>query len=204
MGRSFAIRVAASWHASAGHARVSTPARDWVRESINPLLRARIPATGRLAEIDRLDLFSPTTRHKLDKAAHRAAARLGTPIGLVTIVLDGAREFTGRHGFAGWVARAGGPPVEWSVCATMVGTPEPHLVPDVATDVDQRHHSMVAHDSLGSYAGVPLITSCGEVLGSYCVASALLRTYTHADVATLQVLASEIITDLEQDQSAST
>jgi GAF domain-containing protein len=181
VGRSFAIRVAAFRHASAEYAGVSAPTWDWARESMNLLLRTRMPSTGRLAEIDRLDLFSATSRKKLDRAAHKAAARVGTPIGLVTVVLDGAQEFAGSHGLTGWVAHAGGTPVEWSFCATMVRTREPYLVPDAAADVIQRYNPMVAHDGLGSYAGVPLITSRGEVLGSCCVASDQPRHYTDTE-----------------------
>jgi len=202
IGRSFAIRVAAFRDIAAQDAGTNAPTWDWARESMNLLLRTRMPAPDRMAEIDRLDVFSGASRQQLDRAAQKAAERLGTSVGLVSIVLDGAQQFAGSHGLTGWMERSGGTPVEWSFCATMVRTAQPYLVPDTSTDVIQRYNPLVAHDGVGSYAGAPLITSKGEVLGSCCVISSEAREYSEQDVAMLQTLADEIVAELERAHPA--
>jgi GAF domain-containing protein len=200
VGRSFAIRVAAFRDISAQAGPTNAPTWDWARESMNLLLRTRMPAPDRMAEIVRLDVFSQSSRQQLDRAAQKAAERLGTPVGLVSIVLDGAQQFAGSHGLTGWMEQSGGTPVEWSFCATMVRTAEPYLVPDTSSDVIQRYNPLVAHDGIGSYAGAPLITSKGEVLGSCCVISGEAREYSEQDVAVLRALADEIVAELERDR----
>ena len=68
----------------------------------------------RLAEIADLDLFSAQAQSRLDEFARQAAARFDLPIGLVTVVLDGAQCFAGKYGVAEWMNETQGTPVEWT------------------------------------------------------------------------------------------
>ena len=199
-GRSLVIRVA-SYRALADLDGGALPA-DWARRSIESLLRSRLPDPARSAAIDELDLFRPETRRRLDAAATRAATRLGTAVGLVTVILDGAQAFAGSHGLGGWLQQAGGTPVEWALCATTVRTREPLVIPDAAADPLHRTNPLVEKDHLASYAGVPLITSGGHVVGGLCVIDGAAHAFTDADVAELQVLADALVAEIEQDNGA--
>ena len=91
------------------------------------------PATAeeaRLEEIAALRLTAPDAGEALQAFAERAAMRLGTEVGLVTIVLDQAQYFVGAHGLTGWMAEARGTPVEWSFCAHAVRSRLPFIVED--------------------------------------------------------------------------
>ena len=151
----------------------------------------------RLAEIADLDVFTAEATARLDEYARRAAQRLGTPIGLVTIVLDGAQVLVGRHGLTGWLATAPGTPVEWSFCAQTVRTREPYVVPDASVDAVQQHNPLVTVDSISAYAGTPLVTSRGHVVGAHCVIGTAPREFTAAELEQLAEMAEEVVAEIE-------
>jgi GAF domain-containing protein len=138
-------------------------------------------------------------RVELNQAAARIAQRLGTAIGFVNIVLDGAQCYVGRYGGDHtWSAAAGGVPIEWSYCATSVRTLEPLVLPDITVDVVHRLNPTAVQDGVRAYAGAPLLTSNGEVLGNCCVIDVVSRDFTDADVAVLQEEAAAVVADLER------
>ena len=151
----------------------------------------------RLAEIADLDLFSERVQARLDEFARRAAERFDLPTGLVTVVLDAAQCFAGRYGVAGWMVQAQGTPVEWSFCATSVRTRREYVVPDARTDASQKDNPLVTVDGIGCYAGVPLITSRGHVVGNYCVLGTGPRPFTPEDVAELGRMAEDVVAEIE-------
>jgi GAF domain-containing protein len=152
----------------------------------------------RLAEIADLDPFAADTGPLLDEFARRAAERCGVRVGLVTIVLDGAQVLAGRHGLTGWLAAAPGTPVEWSFCATTVRTGRPYVVPDATVDATQQDNPLVTEDGVVAYAGAPLVTSRGHVLGACCVVGDEPRRFSAAELEDLRVMATEVVAVLEQ------
>ncbi len=195
-GRALAIRVA-TYRALSTHETTALPT-DWARRSMESLLRGRVPDTARMAEILDLDLFSDAARARLDRAARRVAERFGAPIGLVSIVLEGSQQFAGSHGLEGWLAEVGGTPLEWSFCATSVRTREAYIVPDAHSDVIQRTNPLVDQDGVRTYAGVPLVTSRGQVLGNYCLIGSEARSWTAEETAELQAMADALVAELER------
>ncbi len=158
----------------------------------------------RLAEIADLDLFSPQVQAKLDVFARRAAERFDLPVGLVSIVLDSAQYFAGRHGVEGWMDAADGTPVEWSFCANTVRDRAQYVVQDASTDGRQSSNPLVTADGIRSYAGTPLTTSKGFVLGSYCVLGDTPREFTLEELAELQRMAAEVVLEIEDNHRLST
>lgn len=198
IGRDLGVRVA-SYHALSGRASSSAAgARDWGRAALETLLRGRPERVSRIREVADLDLFSDEARVVLDKAAKEAAERFGTPIGLVSIVLQGSQVFAGAHGLQGWIRDVRGTPVEWSLCATTLRTREPYLVPEARANVLQRTNPLVEHHGLVSYAGVPLITSSGQVLGTQCLLSDTPRAYSDEEIDELQGMADRLVAELER------
>ncbi|MET0418199.1 MAG: GAF domain-containing protein [Actinoplanes sp.] len=149
-----------------------------------------------IADIDRirviagLDLQNPRLRADLDEITSRTAARLGLPISLASIVLDTAQFLAGSHGVTGWIAEAGGTPVEWSFCAQTVLSGEPYVVPD-ATRSEQAGNPLVTEDGFRSYAGMPVIVD-GAVLGAHCVIGTEPHNFTAGELAQLEQSAREI------------
>lgn len=156
----------------------------------------------RLAEIAALDLFSPQAQATLDRFARRAAERFDLPVGLVTILLDDAQVMAGAHGLTGWMAQTRGTPLAWSFCLTPVQTGRQHVVANLAVDATHRDNPLVSVEGVRAYAGSPLVTSRGHVLGTCCVLGAETRTFTAAELDELDAMAAEVMTEIETTRVA--
>ena len=158
---------------------------------------------ARLQEIADLDLLSPDVDPILADVAGRAASRLGLPVSLVSVVLDEALHVAGFHGPEGlWLAETRGHPVEWSFCATSVRTRNSVVVEDAETHPEYRGNPLVTQDGVRCYAGVPLISSRGHVLGNLCVVGLEQRSFAEEDLAILRELADEAVRRIERRRLA--
>lgn len=164
-------------------------------------IRGVLEHRARLAEIAALRLTAPDVRALLQDTCEQAAQELNLPIGLVSIVLDEAQLFAARVGVGGWIDEAEGTPAEWSFCRYAVATQAPVIVEDAATDARVHDNPLVTQDGLRCYAGIPLISSKGLALGSFCVAGVESRTFSAAELDRLRELAAEVMRRLEQRRS---
>lgn len=157
----------------------------------------------RLAEIVELDLLDTAVDPILEDVAARAAAGLGLPVSLVSVVLDEALHVAASHGIDGlWLGDTRGHPVEWSFCATSVRTREPFVVENAQTHPYHRTNPLVVQDGVRCYAGVPLISSRGFVLGNLCVVGLEQRSFTEDEMVFLRTLAAEAVQRIEARRGA--
>jgi GAF domain-containing protein len=153
----------------------------------------------RLAEIVELDLLDTDVDPILQDVAARAAAGLGMPVSLVSVVLDEALHVAASHGIDGlWLGETRGHPVEWSFCATSVRTRAPFVVENAETHPYHRTNPLVLQDGVRCYAGVPLISSRGFVLGNLCVVGLEQRSFSDDELVFLRILAAEAVQRIEQ------
>lgn len=158
---------------------------------------------ARLQEIADLDLLSPDVDPILQDVAAEAASRLGLPVSLVSVVLDEALHVAGFHGPDGlWLAATRGHPVEWSFCATSVRTRAEFVVEDAETHPEHRANPLVTLDGVRCYAGVPLVSSRGHVLGNLCVVGLEQRTFSEQELGVLRGLAAEAVRRIERRRIA--
>jgi GAF domain-containing protein len=154
--------------------------------------------TDRLTAVGALDLEHPALRGRLGEISARTSAVLGMPIALVTVVLESAQVVIGCSGLDGWIAAAGGTPVEWSFCAHAVATGGPYVVPDAGADPVQSHNPLVTVDGIASYAGVPLVSPSGHLLGTHCVIGSRPHAFTAAELELLAEAAAEVTSVLAE------
>lgn len=157
---------------------------------------------ARLEEIADLGLLSEDVDPILSDVAARAAASLSLPVSLVSVVLDEALHVAASHGIDGlWLGETRGHPVEWSFCATSVRTRDAFVVENAPLHPEHATNPLVTQDGVRCYAGVPLISSRGFVLGNLCVVGLEERTFTPAEMATLRGLATEAVARIEARRS---
>jgi len=157
----------------------------------------------RLQEIHDLDLLSSDVDPILQEVAAEAASRLVLPVSLISVVLDEALHVAGMHGPEGlWLAETRGHPVEWSFCATSVRTRDAFVVENAETHPDHHDNPLVTQDGVRCYAGVPLISSRGFVLGNLCVVGLEQRSFAEEDLAILRELADEAVRRIERRRLA--
>jgi len=202
LARSTTIRIATYRELAARAEQAAAPPWDWARRALDELLRTRVPSRRRLQEIADLDPFCSELRPDLDQVAARAAQRTGAAVGAINILLEGAQGTAGQHGMPEWMVRVGGTPAEWSFCSTIRRTRTEHVVPDAHADVLHRVNPLVFHEGTASYAGVPLLTPRGEVVGTCCVADVRAHDFTAADLAALAEEAAVVVQTLEERRSA--
>jgi GAF domain-containing protein len=159
--------------------------------------------SARLQEIADLDLTSPDVDAELQRLAADAAAHFGLPIALVSIVLDEAQYLAASHGADGWVAEARGTPVEWTFCRFAVATRETVVITDMLDDERAAGNPIVEHDGVRCYAGVPLISTSGHALGSFCVLGGEARAFTDAELGDLRAFAARALAHIEARRTAS-
>ncbi|PPK93883.1 GAF domain-containing protein [Kineococcus xinjiangensis] len=153
----------------------------------------------RLAAIAVYDLDHPELRRRMDELSVRSARALGQPIGMVSVVLDSAMMVLGASGAPGLLESGGGIPVEWSFCATAVVERAPYVVPDAANDPVQHDNPLLLlAGGDACYAGVPVTTPQGHVVGAHCVIGLAPTEFTEADLAVLRAGAAEASALLEE------
>ena len=151
----------------------------------------------RIAAIAGYDLFNPELRRRLDEISRRSAVRLGMPMGMVSIVLDGAQFFVGSHGLRDWIAAAEGTPVEWSFCGAAVLTGAvTYVVPDAAVHPAHRDSPLVTREGVRAYAGAAITDSTGHALGMHCVVGIHPREFNGAELVSLCAEADQILATL--------
>ena len=138
----------------------------------------------------------------LDKPAHATLERycrvvtkaLGVPIGLVSLVDDHRQFFAGAVGLAGGLRET---PLSHSFCK--------HVVEDGALLVveDARRHPRVAGNgavvdlNVVAYAGQPIVTPEGHVLGSFCAIDGEPRRWSERELEILADLAESVGAEIE-------
>lgn len=153
----------------------------------------------RLQALRALPLDAPALRAALDRAALRAADVFNMPMAMVTLVDAHDAVWQGAAGLdrhAPQVARRH--TRDGLLCNLVVTQDAPLLIEDA--DRDARMADDGARRSLGlrSYAGAPLRTPDGLVIGALCVVDTVPRTLGEAEGNLLQTMAASLMDQLQR------
>lgn len=151
----------------------------------------------RLAALRATGLLNPDPKPTLQRLTRLASRFIGAPVSLVSLVHGDRQVFAAEVGVAEpWKSR-GGTPLSYSFCQHVVTSGEALIVPN--TRLDPRVSENPAIDELGveAYAGVPLQTSEGHRLGSFCVIDDHPRAWTDDELEVLHDLAAAAMTEIE-------
>jgi GAF domain-containing protein len=165
------------------------------------LLHHQLANVERMRALAAYDLDDEHLKLQLDAIAMRTAGHLHHPMAMSTLLLDNAMMIAGSCGVEGWAKGGPGAPAEWSFCAQTVLSGEPYIVEDATADPIQRTNPMVEIDGIRSYAGYPLVTSNGQVIGAHCVVDVEPHVFSAEELAELRQAAEDVVTALEQHPS---
>jgi signal transduction histidine kinase len=151
----------------------------------------------RLSALHRLELLDSPEEAAFDRLTRLIARILQTPIALVSLVDQDRQFFKSQVGLAEPYATTRETPLSHSFCQYVVGTGLPLVVED-ARDVPFLRDNLAIRD-LGviAYAGIPLSTSDGDVLGSFCAIDVKPRVWTDEEVEIIRELAQSVIAEIE-------
>jgi signal transduction histidine kinase len=151
----------------------------------------------RLEKLRSLSLLDTEAEDSFDRLTQLASRLIKAPIALVTL-MDAHRQFyKSQVGLAEPLASQREIPLAKSYCQHLFASDEPLLISDA------REHPLV-HDNPAvqempaiSYAGFPLKTADGFLLGSFCVIDTKPREWTEMELEILGHLADSAIKEIE-------
>ena len=156
-----------------------------------PAERARLDA---LAHTQLLD--SPPEA-AFDRLTRLASLMLGVPVALVSLV-DGERQFfKSQVGLPEPWSAARETPLSHSFCKHVVATAEPLIVNDARHHPGFTGHPAIADLGVIAYAGMPLTTTDGHTIGSFCAIDSKPHEWTTAELSILRELATSVMTEVE-------
>src|SRR6185312_9431891 len=160
-------------------------------------LLERPDAPDRLAAVRRTALLDTPPEESFDRITRMAARLLGAPIALVSLVTDDRQFFKSATGLPEpWASRRG-TPLTYSFCRHVVTTGEPLVVEDARRNSIVRTNPAIRELGWIAYAGVPLVTRKGHVIGTLSVIDTMPRLWSERDVALLRDLADSVMTEIE-------
>jgi two-component system cell cycle sensor histidine kinase/response regulator CckA len=151
----------------------------------------------RLAALRQTALLDTPPEEGFDRLTRMAARLLGAPTSLISLVTDERQFFKSTIGLPEPWASSRTAPLSFSFCSTVAGTGEPLIVEDARRHPLLRHSLALRELGWVAYAGVPLISPEGHVLGSLCVVDRMPRLWSERDIALLQDLAASVVTEIE-------
>lgn len=157
----------------------------------------------RLAALERYAILDTPAEPGFDDIVHLACQLCTAPVALVSLVTGDRQWFKARAGFTVCETDLGS-----SVCAHALGGQGDLLViSDLLADARTRGNPLVTGEPfIRFYAGAPLLTPEGHVLGSLCVIDKVPRAggLTEAQADCLKALARQVVTLLELRRAVAT
>ena len=151
-----------------------------------------------MAEVDRLKLTSKNRDAFLDQLTKKIAHVFDVPIALVNVIDRDQQLFKSQYGLPEDMSRAGGTTRELSVCGHVVANDEALVVEDLARDRRFANNPLLKAHGLRFYAGAPLRSKNGLVVGSLCVLDTKTRRFGDHEKRLLQIFADEAMEEIEK------
>ena len=142
-----------------------------------------------------LGLASASGR-RFDEVSRKVAQAFGAPIALVSLGNEG-----GHPGDEAVDPHVTGQPAHESLDAHVVAANEVLVSEDVTEDPRFADDPLVLEKGIRFYAGAPLRTRSGLVVGSLSVIDTQPRQFSETDRQRLQTMADELMVDLERQSS---
>lgn len=151
----------------------------------------------RLEALYRTNLLDSPVDAAFDRLTRLASQILDAPVSLVSLVDADRQFFKSSIGLPDAWASRGETGLSHSFCQHVVASGQPLVIDDA------RKHKLV-HDNLAikdlnviSYLGMPLTTTEGHGLGSFCVIDGKPRTWTEREISIVRELALSVMTEIE-------
>jgi len=160
---------------------------------------SNIQNPDRLRALRETMLLDSPIEEGFDRITRLASRALRVPYGVVALVDDERQFFKSTVGFPPKLAEARQAPLfAGSFCREIVESDAPLTVPELPESVNPVLRALGAR----AFAGVPLRTTEGWVLGALCVADSEPRSWTQEEISLLGDLAATVMTEVELRRKA--
>lgn len=147
----------------------------------------------RIEVLKKYEILDTPPDRSFDKFTQLAAELLEVPVAIISLVDTDRIWFKSSHGLE--IQEIGR---EAGLCSTAILSDKPYVVEDALTDTQARANSLVTGDvGLRFYAAIPLKTSEGCNLGTFCVIDKKPGKLTPGKERILQTLADLVMRQME-------
>lgn len=159
---------------------------------------------SRIAAMGIVDDAPPDER--LQRLVEETARTFGVPIALVSVVLEDRQWFKAHIGLSGEILVKRGTPISEAFCRHVVESESasPLVVPDATRHPVFAEYPLVLSGAVGSYAGAPLLTTQGDVLGTLCIVDSRPLSIDAEQVDVLVALARRVAGEIALQSRAHT
>jgi GAF domain-containing protein len=171
-------------------------ASDAQRTGDDHLLRA-LSDPGRLAALAHTELLDSPTDDRFDSLTRVASRVLNAPVALVSLVDKDRQFFKSCIGLPEPWQSQRGTPLSHSFCQHAVAARKPLIVDDARDHPVLRDNLAIRDLDVVAYAGIPLITSSGDALGTLCVIDHKPRRWTTEETSLLAEIAEAVVAQIE-------
>lgn len=140
--------------------------------------------------------LSETSDSVMERFVAMVRVQLRVPVALVSLVEPTRQVFPGMAGLPEPWASARQTPLSHSFCRHVVASGEPLVLDDARESERVRGNLAIPELGVVAYAGMPLTSADGRVLGSLCAIDTEPRSWTEEELATLADLAAMCTTEL--------
>jgi len=160
---------------------------------------------ARLEALERLQLERPSDRAVFDRLTALVTSLLGVPISLLTLVRPESQTFVSVAGLEGDWVRRGPVPATGSFCQQAVHLRQPLVLDDASAHPLVDNVRTLFDLDVGAYLGIPLVTSSGHAVGSFCAVDLKPHPWSELDVRVLEDLGRTVMAyvDARPDAPAS-
>jgi len=153
---------------------------------------------ARLAALAATGLLDSAPAEMFDRLTRLAARLLGAPMAALSLLDDRRQFFMSHCGFPPPLAAARETPLEYSVCRRVVASAGPVTIGDATREPWLAESPLVTELGVRAYAGFPVATREGHVLGSFCVCDVRPREWDAGALETLRELAELAALEVER------
>ncbi len=149
---------------------------------------ARIYDARRLAAVHATRLLDTESEEPFDRLTALAAMVLRTPFAQVTIVDDRRSYWKSCFGLDSTDISDRSDPIGRSFCQHVVASGSSVVLPDVTMD-DRTKDNPWIEFGVKAWAGFPIQTADGQIVGTFCAIDTVARIWTKSDLVALETLA---------------
>lgn len=137
-------------------------------------------------------------RGRFDQVAHKVADAFEVPIALVSLIDEHHQLWKGASGLPDELDKSRQGKREDSICGHVVAVDAPLVVADTMRDPRFAGNEFLREQGIRFYAGAPLRTASGQVIGTLCIMDRRPRSLGDRELKLLQVIADELMAEVEQ------
>ncbi len=148
-----------------------------------------ISSPPRLAALEAADVLDTVPSRLQDSITRIASSLLGVPVTLLSLVDHDRQFFKSQVGLPDPWRTERQTPLTHSFCQWVVSGEEELVVEDARTMPALKSNAAIPDIGVIAYAGIPVRTQTGQVLGSFCAIDSKPRVWNRAELANLRNLA---------------